>query len=673
MWAVGSQLSHDMNQQGSSLVSPIPLVVVESHQHALEHVHTILRRHIFKHRTKLPKHDDLEVTTGGRSNCNDGNAKGGTVLWTMIHFDSHPDLACLNSSIPAKLCFTPNVMMERVSNHQCHDHHNSDAKAAQNCTTECASTESTLISANTSTNTTFNGVSNVTSKVSSDDALNRSETTTISNSTEENESNNKEQTLYEMLDLSQGGIAEWITPLVLAGGLSKIYWVKNSWCEQFDLGEYNYSIGSWIPPNYPTSSPSTQQRIVSDRPQSHLDLDTISSFIDLPLSAIVKTSLYHPYYLDDNSFVPSDQLVLEQQLKLIVAEFNMIDNDDCKDVAKPSDLVPKHTYTSTQIMNYEKKPTTTTPWMLDICLDYFHCSNPFLDELYDLDPDLALTLWKIVNETTFRKNALNAKSINLPNVSDNTFSQYRQEQEQFLHLVKAYFQRLLSWSRSINDMSNDPCSQVDSSVAPNEEDFALPPLLSVQDYNTLYQFYSSKSHGQVLWGSLSNAIDRIIASEMMGMDEKKCNTTFCGVIERLVQVILNAIPNLSLPFTTSLDESQSSDKDACLHLPDFVIKQVKEISHSLRNGQFSFSSNSFTASTPPFLITICRSTEDGYTPSFLVEQLQCTLLDELHKVYCGCDNFDPLNPTPIDDGTSRCECKLNILFDYGEFEGSTFY
>ena len=95
----------------------INVVVVESHQHALEHYHSAIRKFkIFE-------------------------------PWSMIHFDAHPDLAC-PPQCPFVACFTPRREMA------------------------------------------------VTQK-----------------------------NLYELLDRSETGIAEWIIPLVVAAELFKINWV----------------------------------------------------------------------------------------------------------------------------------------------------------------------------------------------------------------------------------------------------------------------------------------------------------------------------------------------------------------------------------------------------------------------------------------------------------------
>ena len=58
---------------------PLRVVIVERQNHALEHVHHALRR--------------AASLTGG---------------WTMVHFDSHPDLACPDPAhLCARACFEP--------------------------------------------------------------------------------------------------------------------------------------------------------------------------------------------------------------------------------------------------------------------------------------------------------------------------------------------------------------------------------------------------------------------------------------------------------------------------------------------------------------------------------------------------------------------------------------
>lgn len=49
--------------------------------------------------------------------------------------------------------------------------------------------------------------------------------------------------LYSTLDNSEGGIAEWIVPLVYAGHCDEIVWVKPEFAKQMTLGRKRISVG----------------------------------------------------------------------------------------------------------------------------------------------------------------------------------------------------------------------------------------------------------------------------------------------------------------------------------------------------------------------------------------------------------------------------------------------
>lgn len=44
--------------------------------------------------------------------------------------------------------------------------------------------------------------------------------------------------LYEALAAAEGGIAEWILPLVYQGHLAKLWWIRPPWARQFVDGDY---------------------------------------------------------------------------------------------------------------------------------------------------------------------------------------------------------------------------------------------------------------------------------------------------------------------------------------------------------------------------------------------------------------------------------------------------
>jgi len=210
----------------------INVVIVESHQHALEHYHSVIRKFkIFE-------------------------------PWFMIHFDAHPDLAC--PQCPAVACFSPRQEMALT-----------------------------------------------------------------------------QKNLYELLDLSETGIAEWIIPLVMAAELKTINWVKPGFSSQFPLGRHVYNVGAYHDDSSSESSP-------------------VQSFLDLPDTAIIQTDFDTSYYQDDGAVVQSSSLLLAQQLELVVTE------------------LPTKTFVACD--------DNKQRWALDICLDYFACQNPFLSDIDKVNP-----------------------------------------------------------------------------------------------------------------------------------------------------------------------------------------------------------------------------------------------------------------------------------------------
>jgi hypothetical protein len=230
----------------------LAVVIVESHQHALEHVHFALRRN---------QHCRLE-------------------RWTMLHFDAHPDLAC-PAHVPAHLCFAPR--------YKCNDDEYDENK-----------------------------------------------------------------NLYEHLDMSRSGIAEWILPLALAANLSRVDWIKPAWSRQLPNGTHVFHVG-----------------VVDDNPTI-----PIESFLDLSDTARVRVDWNCPYYADDESVVATDDLVLKQELTINVSSEH--------DAANANNM-------------YQ------TPWLLDICLDYFYCLNPFVSD-DSMDEAFSALLLNAVSTSCFGTN-----------------------------------------------------------------------------------------------------------------------------------------------------------------------------------------------------------------------------------------------------------------------------
>ena len=81
--------------------------------------------------------------------------------------------------------------------------------------------------------------------------------------------------LYDKLDESPGAIAEWILPLVLAGELNHVVWLKSSFSNQFDSGSYQFHVGA--------SKNKMNSKVKAE-------LTTINSFYSLSEDALIKVT-----------------------------------------------------------------------------------------------------------------------------------------------------------------------------------------------------------------------------------------------------------------------------------------------------------------------------------------------------------------------------------------------
>lgn len=419
----------------------IVIVIVEDHNHCLEHIHKAIRqRKVFQ-------------------------------PWSLLHFDAHPDLSCGTS--PALSCFRPTTPSAKIDNEL------------------------------------FD--------------------------------------FYEYLDRNPSGIAEWILPLVLAGKLKTIDWVRPTFSNQIDLGQYRFKVGAYDKSVVASKSTDTNK-------SKPLRNDQVS-FLDLSPKALLKVDWKHPYFLEDNSAVESDELFLAEEVDLNVIEL--------KDIGK-SDMKPL-------TVNMAK---TGTPWILDLCLDYFACFNPWLSDIDDICPLITDTFLKIV-----RKSEIFIDDM---------------KQDELEHFYATLREALLH--------PNDSTAQRALSRQFGEEEEIQTMNVATKELHQLLRAYPDA-----------------------------------------IKVVLEAIPYWHLPH--SHESSEESNWDASLQ--DFACKLSSFLEDMKETATVS--------SSFPFLITIARSTRDGFTPASVVEKLQDRLLATLERLY----------------GTSL-GCALKIVRDYGEWEGSSF-
>ena len=470
------------------------IIIVESHQHVLEHVHKMLRK------KKL------------------FNTK-----WSMIHFDAHPDMACTKNA-PAIACFMPR------------------------------------------------NYASLGNDVENDD-----------DDDEEDEEN--AMSLYELLDSTSSGIAEWILPLALAANLNRIEWIKPIFSTQMLEGKYQFAVG-------------VECKNQDDDDDD--DVTKITSFLDLSQNDQVKVDLKHSYYMDDASVVSSDKLALKQNIELHVSELP-INNQ------KHEQSEFYNNNNNCNRSNTDNNSTEQTrPWILDICLDYFVCLNPYIHDLEEINPSATHAFLDLMKGSRFNISSIdNSQPIDL---------EYQNDIIRFYELLK----QLL-----LDQFEKNNCGK---------------KMQIITDATT-------STSNDVLLGQIS------IFFETLELTEKYILRLIKEINNdsQLLSMIIEAIPNWSMPHDVSSSTTERMNESLLL-VEQFLKRRIKE-----NNGQV------------PFLITIARSSLDGFCPLPIVDKLQDQVLDMIHRIVCEtCCKCNDEEKLSLHDG-----CRLQVIRDYDQWEGST--
>lgn len=128
---------------------------------------------------------------------------------------------------------------------------------------------------------------------------------------------------------SELSIENWIMPAVYAGHFNKIIWIKQTWCNQMDNGQYVFHVGK------------------------------------CEKSGHIRLTATNTYFVSEVLYAPLEDLVNVREVKLIVITFDAENSKDKIDEMK-------------SLLNLGNDS-----YVLDIDLDFFSTRNPFQD-LYKL-------------------------------------------------------------------------------------------------------------------------------------------------------------------------------------------------------------------------------------------------------------------------------------------------
>jgi len=305
---------------------------------------------------------------------------------------------------------------------------------------------------------------------------------------------------------------------------------------------------------------------------------------------------------------------------------------------------------------------------LDICLDYFACQNPFLTDLEVKYPVFSRALSNAVFQSRFYATSILSTTPVITTSNDHNKNKMNELQNYRTHLQ-------CFWKSIVELLS----------VQPQSQDTLIQDM--VQHY------YNDNIIGREC---LLELVHAAVAASPCCVKENDDDHDDARSKDSLIEMTRQMLPNMMMPHNQFLSvqthtKSITSNSGDAMALDDVcstpvsmdqvrpALEQVKKnIEQRYRGEDDETSIKTSSSQTPPFMITIARSCNDGFTPLNLADQLQDEIIQHLHNLYCGCDN-NPVHAASeqqSQDCTKKEEsnkCQFHVILDYGPWEGSSFF